>query len=84
MSLLIYHALLHMLQPFTSALIVLLKKERGQRSGINTIKYNTRPRIPHAKVTEVQINITNKIQEVYPPAGDHKAAIYRRISMTNT
>ena len=30
MSLLIYHALLHMLQPFTSALIVLLKKERGK------------------------------------------------------
>ena len=33
----------------------------------------------------VSLNITNKSQEVSPfPAGDHKAAMNRRVSMTNT
>ena len=56
-----------------------------QWSGIDTIKYNTWPRIPHGKVTNTQLNITNKSQEVSPfPAGDHKAAMNRRESMKNT
>ena len=47
--------------------------------------FHTRPTwpwIPHGKVTKTQLCITNKSQEVRPfPAGDHKAAIYRRKSM---
>ena len=63
----------------------LLKVTRRQRSGIDTIKYHTWPRIPHGKVTKTQLNIINKSQEVSPfPAGDHKAAMNRRESMTNT
>ena len=49
-----------------------------QRSGIDTIKYHTWPRIPMGsdKLTE---DTTNESQEVSPfPAGDHKAHINRR------
>ena len=36
-------------------------------------------------MTKTHLNITNKIQEVGSfPAGDHKAAMNRRESMTNT
>ena len=35
------------------------KYERRQRSGIDTIKYHTWPRIPHGKVAKTQLNITN-------------------------
>ena len=58
---------------------------RGQRSGINTIKYHTYHRIPHGKVTITHFNTTNESQEVSPfPAIDHKAAMNRSESMTNT
>ena len=41
--------------------------------------------IPHGKVTKSQLDITNMSQEASPfPAGDHKAAINRRESMTYT
>ena len=60
-------------------------KKKQQGSGIDTIKYHTCPRIPNGKVTKLQLNITNKSQEVSPfQAGDHKAAMNRRESMTNT
>ena len=37
------------------------------------------------KVTKSQLDIINKSEEVSPfPAGDHKAAMNRRESMTNT
>ena len=37
------------------------------------------------KVTKTQLNFTNESKEVSPfPAGDHKAAMNRRESMTNT
>ena len=53
-----------------------------QRSGIDTIKYHTRLRISHGKVTKIQLNTTNKSQCVSPfPAGDHKAAMNRRESV---
>ena len=40
--------------------------------------------IPHGKMTKTQLNITNKSQEVSPfPAGDQKAAMKRRESMTD-
>ena len=49
------------------------------------MKYHTWPRIPHGKVTKTQLNITNKDQEVSPfTAGDPKAAMKWRESMTNT
>ena len=40
------------------------KLERGQRSGIDKIKYHTLPRIPHRKVTKTQLDITNESQGV--------------------
>ena len=42
--------------------------------------------IPHGNVTKTQLNISkNEGQEVITfPAGDHKAAMNRRESMTNT
>ena len=44
----------------------------------------TKTRIPHGKETKT-INITNKSEEVSTfPAGDHKAAMNRRESMSNT
>ena len=46
--------------------IPLLKQEKRQRSGIDTIKYHTWPRIPHGKVTKTQFNIANNSQEVSP------------------
>ena len=50
-------------------------------SGIDTIKYHTWPRTPHGKVAPH----TQESQEVSPfPAGDHKAAINRQDSMTDT
>ena len=50
-----------------------------QRSGVDTIKYHTRPRIPMRKVTNSQLDTTNESQEVSPfPAGDHKAQMNRR------
>ena len=53
------------------------------RSGIDTIKFYTWPRLPHGKVTKTQLNITNESQEVSPfPAGDHKAAMNRRESIS--
>ena len=59
--------------------------KRGQRSGMDTIKYHTYTRIPHGKVTKTHLNTTNESQEVSPfPAGDHKAAMDRSESMTNT
>ena len=49
-----------------------------QRSGVDTIKYHTRPRIPMGKL-QTQLDTTNQSQEVSPfPAGDHKAQINRR------
>ena len=49
-----------------------------QKSGIDTIKYHTWPRIPMGK-WQAHSNTTNKSQEVSPfPAGDHKAHINRR------
>ena len=49
-----------------------------QRSGVDTIKYHTRPRIPMGKL-QTQLDTTNESQEVSPfPAGDHKAHINRR------
>ena len=67
------------------ALAVALKKDRWQRSGIDTIMYHTCPRIPNGKVTKTQLNITNESQEVSPfSAGDHKAAMNRHKSMTKT
>ena len=48
--------------------------ERGQRSGIDTIKHLT-----NGKETTSQLDITNESQEVSPfPAGVHKATINRR------
>ena len=39
----------------------------------------------HMGMTKIQLNTTNKSQKVSPfPAGDHKAAMNRRESMTNT
>ena len=53
--------------------------------GIDTIKNHTWPRISHGKMTKIQLNITKESLEVSPfPAGDHKAAMNRRESMTNT
>ena len=53
-----------------------------QRSGIDTIKCLTWLRIPHGKVTKIQLKTTNKSQWVNPfPAGDHKAAMNRRESV---
>ena len=50
-----------------------------QRSGINTFKYHSWPRIPKGKVTNSQLDTTNVSQEVSPfPACDHKAHINRR------
>ena len=52
------------------------KKDGKDQESIHTIKYHTWPRIPHAKVTKTQLNITNKSQEVSPfPAGDHNATM---------
>ena len=66
--------------PWATMLIV-----RKIRPGIDTIKYHTWPRIPHGNVTKIQLNITNKSLEVSPfPACDHKAAMNRHESMTNT
>ena len=43
------------------------------------------PGYQNGNVTITQFNITNESQEVSPfPAGDHKAAMIRRQSMTNT
>ena len=39
-------------------------KEKGQRSGIGTIKNRTWPRIPHGKVTKIQFKTTNESQKV--------------------
>ena len=44
-------------------------EERWQRSGINTIKYHTWPRIPHGKVTKTQLNITNAGLQIYGGPG---------------
>ena len=56
-----------------------------QRSGIDTITYQTSPRISDEKVTKTQLNITNKGQEVSLfTAADRKAAMNRRESKTNT
>ena len=53
--------------------------ERGQASGIDTIKYHTSTPGTYEKVTNSQLDITNESQEVSPfPAGDHKATINRR------
>ena len=43
-----------------------MKVRKGQRPGVNTIKYkhHTCPKIPHGKVTQTQLNITNESQEV--------------------
>ena len=42
------------------------KWERWQRSGIDTIKYHTWPRIPHENVTKTQLNITNEsLEHIY-------------------
>ena len=52
-------------------------------------RYNQVPHLTQdttwGKVTKTLLNITNKSQEVSLfPAGDHKAAMNRRESMTNT
>ena len=54
-------------------------------------RYNQAPHLtqdikkPHGKVNKTQLNITNESQQVSTfPAGDHKAAMNRRESMTNT
>ena len=42
-------------------------------------------RIPHVKVTKTQLSITKGSQEVNSfPAGDQKASLYRRESMSST
>ena len=53
---------------FASSEVWYLKQERGQRTGINTIKYHTWPWIPitNGKVTNPQLDITNESQEVSP------------------
>ena len=56
----------------------IVKVRKMAKSGINTIKYmyHTWPRIPHGKVTEPQLGIKSKSQEVSSfPACDHKAAM---------
>ena len=49
------------------------------------IKYHTWPRIPHGKETKTQPNTTKESQGVSPfPAIDHKVAMSKHESMTNT
>ena len=61
-----------------------VKKAAKIRNRYNQVLHLTQ-RIPHWKVTKTQLNITNESQEVSPfPAGDHKAAMNRRESMSNT
>ena len=51
-------------------------------------RYNQVPHLNQDTIWDsdkTQLNITNKSQEVSPfPVGDHKAAMNRRESMTNT
>ena len=54
------------------------KLVRGQRSGIDTIKYPHLTQDTNGKVTNSQLYTTNKSQEARPfPAGDQKAQINR-------
>ena len=69
-----------------SELIVNLKNfwQQSKKGGKDqeSIQSNT---TPHGKVTEIQLNITNKSEEVSPfPAGDQKAAMNRSESMRIT
>ena len=64
----------------------ILKKERHKDQ--ESIQSSTTPDPGYhmgIKVTKSQLDITHKSQEVSPfPAGDHKAAMNRCESMTNT
>ena len=63
------------------------KGGKGQESinQVPQLAHYKAPIIPHRKVTKTQFNITDESQEVSPfPAGDQKAAMNRRESMTNT
>ena len=64
-----------------------MKVKRGQRSGIDTIKYRTCPKKPHGKVTKTQLNITNKSEEPYVVEGEmmpkHWTQYIRRLDEGN-
>ena len=58
-----------------------MKSKKGGKIQ-ESIQSNT---TPDPRVTKIQLNVTSKSQEVGPfPAGDHKAAMNGRESMTNT
>ena len=62
---------------------MVLSKNGEIRSRYNQVLHLTQDTTWESDKT--QVNITNKSQEVNPfPAGDHKAAMNRRESMTNT
>ena len=82
-------------RPFITERLLMGRKESKQnrqkkvRKGAKIRnRYNQvphRPRIPNGKVTTTQFNTTDESQKVSPfQAGDHKAAMSRRESMTNT
>ena len=71
--------------PTTFALVIWVKVRKTART---RNRYNQVPHLSQDtkwKSNKITINITNKSQEVSPfSSGDHKAAINRRESMTNT
>ena len=71
-----YHTVSLSPDDFHSFTLVHAEQESGQ---------NQESTQSHGKVTKTQLNITNESQEVSPvPAGDHKALMNRRKSMTKT